>query len=88
MKLISLLLILAFSTQSLADNCLKCDNALKACKAFTIIQDVHVTHLKQSVKRLEVEVVKGENRESILPWWGYIIFGAAGALAVRGAFSK
>lgn len=63
-----------------------CDNALSACKDLTDAQSTQILHLKQDVHDLEEAVVDAQNREPALPWYVYVLIGAAGAITAGKVF--
>lgn len=65
----------------------RCQNALSACINLVKVQDEAVVHLKEAVTKLEDVAVKG-SEPSILPWWGWVLAGAAGGILTHQAIGK
>lgn len=83
-KAIALYLMVGLQVIALADNC---SNALSACQTLVNAQDTSITMLKQEVKILESDVATAEDKEAKMPWYVYVLTGAAAGF-IAGAIIK
>jgi hypothetical protein len=81
-----LLVMMLVSHIAIADTLNPCDLALNACKDEVDAQATQILHLKQDVHDLQDKVVDEENSAPALPWFVYILIGAAGAITAGRVF--
>lgn len=64
----------------------KCNTAITDCEALVDAQKTEIMHLKQDVSVLQDQVVEEQNSAPSLPWYAYILLGAAGAVVAGRVF--